>query len=83
VFVVQHNKADKKLIKRYVTALRKATDTVLGVVLNAVDVRTKGYYYYYYPHDLEASQAPTAKGKEKPKEAKAKPAAEDIAVGKS
>jgi len=82
VFVVQHNKADKKLIKRYVTALRKATDTVLGVVLNAVDVRTKGYYYYYYPHDLEASQAPTAKGREKPKEARPKPAAEDIAVGK-
>jgi hypothetical protein len=31
---------------------------VLGVVLNAVNVRAKGYYYYYYPHDMESSKVP-------------------------
>ncbi|HUG54691.1 MAG TPA: polysaccharide biosynthesis tyrosine autokinase [Vicinamibacteria bacterium] len=63
VFVVQHNKADKKLIRRHLTALRKATDTVLGVVLNAVDVRTKGYYYYYYPN-VENSVPPPGKAED-------------------
>jgi succinoglycan biosynthesis transport protein ExoP len=63
VFVVQHNKADKKLIRRHLTALRKATDTVLGVVLNAVDVRTKGYYYYYYPN-VENTIPPASKPKD-------------------
>ena len=50
VLVVQHNKVDKKLIKRSVNALRKVTTNLLGVVLNAVDVRGHDYYYYYYPH---------------------------------
>jgi polysaccharide biosynthesis transport protein len=48
VFIVQHNKVDKKLIKRNVAALRKATPHLLGGVLNAVDVKAKSYYYYYY-----------------------------------
>ncbi len=39
VLVVQHNKVDKKLVKRSVAALRKATPNVLGAVLNVVDVR--------------------------------------------
>ena len=65
-FVVQYNMADKKLIRRHLTALKKATNNVLGAVLNAVNVRAKGYYYYYYPHDSEASTV--------------KPA-EDVAVG--
>jgi capsular exopolysaccharide synthesis family protein len=51
VMVVQHNKVDKKVVKRSVNALRKATPNVLGVVLNQVDVQQKGYYYYYYQHD--------------------------------
>jgi Mrp family chromosome partitioning ATPase len=87
-FVVQYNNADKKLIRRNLSALRKVTDTVLGVVLNAVNVRAKGYYYYYYPHDLESSKAPnkeSSKVPNKPNEAKPgekrveKP--EDVAVG--
>jgi len=67
-FVVQYNTADKKLIRRHLTALRKVTNTVLGAVLNAVNVRAKGYYYYYYPHDTEASGAPNKQ-------------AENVAVG--
>jgi capsular exopolysaccharide synthesis family protein len=51
VMVVQHNKVDKKVVKRSVAALRKVTPNVLGVVLNQVDVQHKGYYYYYYQHD--------------------------------
>jgi succinoglycan biosynthesis transport protein ExoP len=57
-FVVQYNTADKKLIRRNLSALRKVTDTVLGVVLNSVNVRAKGYYYYYYPHDVETTGVP-------------------------
>ena len=49
VLVVQHNKVDKKLVKRSVVALRKATPNLLGAVLNVVDVRARSYQYYYYP----------------------------------
>ena len=55
VYVVQHNKMDKKLVKRSVNALRRATPNLLGAVLNAVDVRAKGYYYYYYQQDAGSS----------------------------
>jgi hypothetical protein len=50
------------------------------VVLNAVNVRAKGYYYYYYPHDMESSKAPNKPSESKPAEKADKPA-EDIAVG--
>ncbi len=50
VLVVQHDKVDKKLVKRSVAALRKVTPNLLGAVLNVVDVRGRGYHYYYYPH---------------------------------
>jgi transglutaminase-like putative cysteine protease len=63
VFVVQHNKIDKKLVKRQVTALRKATPNLLGAVLNAVDVKAKGYYYYYYQQDTGTSGKGAASGK--------------------
>jgi polysaccharide biosynthesis transport protein len=54
LFVIQHNKVDKKLIKRSVTALRRATPNLLGGVLNAVDIKAKSYHYYYYPQDDDA-----------------------------
>jgi len=79
-FVVQYNTADKKLIRRHLGTLRKATDNVLGVVLNAVNVRAKGYYYYYYPRADDAPSASAGKGRDdKPAEPAAPP--EDIAVG--
>jgi capsular exopolysaccharide synthesis family protein len=53
VMVVQHNKVDKRLVKRHVAAIRKASPNLLGVVLNAVDVQAKGYHYYYYQHHEE------------------------------
>jgi len=49
VLVVQHNKVDKRLVKRSLAALRKATPHLLGAVLNVVDMRGHGYQYYYYP----------------------------------
>jgi capsular exopolysaccharide synthesis family protein len=57
-YVVQHNKVDKKLVKRSVNALRKATPNLLGAVLNAVDVKAKGYYYYYYQNEPGAAGGP-------------------------
>jgi capsular exopolysaccharide synthesis family protein len=47
VLVIQHNKVDKKVVKRSLAALRKVQPNVLGAVLNAVDIKSKGYYYYY------------------------------------
>ena len=69
VLVVQHNKVDKKLVKRSVAALRKATPNLLGAVLNVVDVRARSYQYYYYPQQdggkgprpPAADEAPAAK----------------------
>ncbi len=49
VFVVQHNTVDKRLVRRNAAALQRATPNLLGVVLNAVDVKAKSYYYYYHP----------------------------------
>jgi capsular exopolysaccharide synthesis family protein len=51
VYIVQHNKIDKKVIKRSIQALEKATPNLVGVVVNALDTRTRGYYYYYYSQD--------------------------------
>ncbi len=48
VLVIQHNKVDKRLVKRAVAALRKVTPNLLGAVLNVVDVRARSYHYYYY-----------------------------------
>jgi capsular exopolysaccharide synthesis family protein len=46
VLVVQQNKVDRAMVKRALAALRKVTPNIIGAVLNAVDVKTKGYYGY-------------------------------------
>jgi capsular exopolysaccharide synthesis family protein len=48
VLVVQQNRVDRALIKRALGALRKTTPNVIGAVLNAMDVKAKGYYGYAY-----------------------------------
>jgi capsular exopolysaccharide synthesis family protein len=48
LLVVQQNKVDRATVKRALAALRKVTPGVIGAVLNAVDVRIKGYYGYEY-----------------------------------
>jgi Mrp family chromosome partitioning ATPase len=60
VLVVQHNKVDKKLVKRSVGALRKATPHLLGAVLNVIDVRSRSYQYYYYPQREGGAKKPPA-----------------------
>jgi polysaccharide biosynthesis transport protein len=47
VLVVQHDTVDKKVVKRSLAALRKVTPSVLGAVLNQVEVKTRSHYYYY------------------------------------
>lgn len=58
VVVIQHNKVDKRLVKRCLAGLRKAGANVLGVILNAVDAKAKGYqgYYQYYYRTHEISR---------------------------
>ncbi len=58
VFVVHHNQVDKHVIRRALNSLRRATDNVLGVVLNGVSTRTRGDYYYYYYQNTAAEGAP-------------------------
>ena len=48
VLVVQQNNVDRATVKRALTALRKVTPNVVGVVLNSVDVKGRGYYGYAY-----------------------------------
>lgn len=57
VLVIQHNKVDKKVVKRSLAALRKVQPNVLGAVLNAVDIKTKGYHYYYYQQQKDKKPA--------------------------
>ena len=62
LLVVQHNKVDRVLAKRAVAALRKVAPSLLGAVLNAVDVKANGYYGYAYDSGRLAS-ASAARGK--------------------
>ena len=48
LLVVQFNRVDKRLVKRSLAALRKASNGVLGVVLNALDMKSDRYGGYYY-----------------------------------
>jgi len=72
VLVIQHNKVDKKLVKRNVAALRKATPYLLGAILNVVDVRARSYQYYYYPQP-ESDKAKGTGGPEERPEAPVRP----------
>jgi Mrp family chromosome partitioning ATPase len=64
--VMQHLKVDKRLVKRSVAALRKATPNLLGAVLNAVDVKARGYHYYYYSQQADAQKAKPAERESEP-----------------
>lgn len=66
VMVIRHNKVDKRLVRRSVAALRRVTSSLLGAVLNAVDVKSKGAYYYYYQY---RSQEPAQELRIAPKQA--------------
>ena len=57
LFVVQHNRVDKKLVKRMVSGLRKVTPNLLGGIFNAVDVKSTSTYSYSYYHTLQDQPA--------------------------
>jgi capsular exopolysaccharide synthesis family protein len=57
LLVIQHDKVDKKVVKRCLLALQRAAGNVLGGVLNAVDTRGRSHYYYYPQHAPEPSPA--------------------------
>ncbi len=69
VYVVQHNKVDKKAIKRNIIALQKATPNLIGVVINALDTETRGHYYYYYQQDQKTTGEPPRPGAKAAEEA--------------
>jgi len=69
--VVQYNHVDKKLVKRAVGMLRRATPWLLGVVFNAVDYKAKGYHYYYYDDEHGREKTKTDEGTTAPAEAAA------------
>ena len=48
IFVIQHKKNDRDLIRRSVDQLRNRKANFLGAVLNAVDLKRVGYGDYYY-----------------------------------
>ena len=58
--MIQYDKVDKRVVRRSLIALRKATNNVLGAVLNGVDLKTRGQYYYYHyqPHARDAAKGP-------------------------
>ena len=63
ILVVQQNKVDRAMVKRALAALRKVTPHVIGAVLNAVDVKSKGYYGYgYYGSRKDSKDKPASRG---------------------
>jgi succinoglycan biosynthesis transport protein ExoP len=48
IFVIQHNKVDKRLVKRHVAGLRRVTGNLLGAVLNDVELGLQGHHYHYH-----------------------------------
>jgi capsular exopolysaccharide synthesis family protein len=57
VLVVQQNRVDRAVVKRAVASLRKVTPRVVGAVLNAVDIKSKGYYGYGYGYGYSYSKS--------------------------
>jgi capsular exopolysaccharide synthesis family protein len=60
VMIVRHNTVDKKVIRRSLQNLTRASGNVLGVVLNAVDMKGRSSYYYYYHQDRDVEVGPKA-----------------------
>jgi capsular exopolysaccharide synthesis family protein len=68
IIIVQHRRFPKAMLKRVKQAVVNVGGTVLGVVLNNVDLRHDpnyyyytSYYHYYTPRGKEADSAGTKK----------------------
>jgi Mrp family chromosome partitioning ATPase len=56
LFVVQHDRVDKKEVRRALASLRKVTPNLLGGVFNGIEAGSRpGYYDYYYAHHPPAA----------------------------
>jgi capsular exopolysaccharide synthesis family protein len=66
LLVVQHDKVDKKVVKRHLAALRRVAPNVLGVVLNAVDLQSTSQYHYYYSTEQEKAKDGEARPRARP-----------------
>jgi Mrp family chromosome partitioning ATPase len=69
IIVVQHRRFPKAMLQRVKQAIENVGGTILGVVLNNVDVRHDQYYEYYtsyynYYHKHPTNSA-TSKGQKK------------------
>jgi capsular exopolysaccharide synthesis family protein len=51
LLVVRYDRVSKAMVRRTVQSLRKSGANVLGVVLNAVETRSRGYHHYRYDID--------------------------------
>jgi len=61
LFVVRYDRVSKALVRRTVQALRKSGQNVLGVVLNAVETKARGYHYYYPTVEVQESRKSRAR----------------------
>ncbi len=82
IIIVQHRRFPKAMLKRVKQAVVNVGGTVLGVVLNNVDLRHDPNYYYYtsYYHYYTPRGKETESAAAKKPAAAAKPAA---AVGRT
>ena len=72
IIVVQHRRFPKSMLQRVRQAIDNVGGTILGVVLNNVDVRHDQYYEYYtsyynYYHKAPAEKAPKRNRSAEPK----------------
>ncbi len=61
LFVVRYDRVSKALVLRTIHALRKSGQNVLGVVLNAVEAKARGYHYYYPTAEAQESRKSPAR----------------------
>ena len=64
-FVIKHNENDKDLIRRSVNNLRRINPTVIGAVLNHVDLDRSHYKDYYYVGYYYYGESTQAKGRKR------------------
>jgi capsular exopolysaccharide synthesis family protein len=65
VFVVKHNENDKELIRRCVANIRKVNPSIIGAVLNNVDLERSHYKDYYYVGYYYYGESTSKKGRKR------------------
>jgi capsular exopolysaccharide synthesis family protein len=73
IIVVQHRRFPKSMLQRVRQAIDNVGGTILGVVLNNVDVRHDQYYEYYTSYYNYYHKAPAEKASKRNRSAEPKP----------